>query len=71
MSDPEVEALAAGQDNALEVYQAAAAELERTRRSSTTRLLSRLRLSVVQAPPATFSHAVADHYLALKKPGQL
>ena len=28
-------------------------------------------ISVVQAPPETFAPALADHYLALKKAGQL
>ncbi len=71
VSDPETEEMAAGNQTALEVYQAAAAELDRSRRDATSRLLSRLGLSVVQAPPDSFAPRVADHYLDLKKAGQL
>lgn len=71
VSDPEIGEMAAGKETALEVYQAAAAELDRSRRTATSRLLSRLGMSVVQAPPDSFAPRVADHYLDLKKAGQL
>lgn len=71
VSDPETEKLAAGKETALDVYQAAAAELDRSRRTATSRLLTRLGMSVVQAPPNSFAPRVADHYLELKKAGQL
>ena len=41
------------------------------RRAGTARTLRNLGLSVVQAPPETFAPELADHYLALKKAGQL
>jgi hypothetical protein len=42
-----------------------------TRSRCTARTLRNLGLSVVQAPPDTFAPELADHYLALKKAGQL
>lgn len=71
VADPEIGQLAAGKETILDVYQAAAAELDHTRRAATSRLLSRLGMSVVQAPPDSFAPRVADHYLDLKKAGQL
>ncbi len=71
VSDPRVDELARARNDALEVYGAAAAEVDRTRRTGTARTLRNLGLSVVQAPPDTFAPELADHYLALKKAGQL
>ena len=71
VSDPRVDELAQARDDAVEVYAAAAAEVDRTRRAGTARTLRNLGLSVVQAPPETFAPELADHYLALKKAGQL
>jgi uncharacterized protein (DUF58 family) len=71
VSDPRVDELAAGRDHVGEVYAAAAAESDRARRAGTVRTLRNLGLNVVQAPPETFAPELADHYLSLKKAGQL
>jgi uncharacterized protein (DUF58 family) len=71
VSDPRVDELAAGRGDVGEVYAAAAAELDRMRRAATARTLRNLGLTVVQAPPETFAPELADHYLSLKKAGQL
>ncbi len=71
VSDPRVDELVAGRADAGEVYAAAAAESDRMRRSVTAGSLRDLGLSVVQAPPDRFAPDLADHYLALKKAGQL
>jgi uncharacterized protein (DUF58 family) len=71
VSDPRVDELAAGRDDVGEVYAAAAAESDRMRRADTARTLRNLGLTVVQAPPDTFAPELADHYLSLKKAGQL
>jgi uncharacterized protein (DUF58 family) len=71
VSDPRVDELVARRADAAEVYAAAAAEADRRRRGRTASTLRDLGLSVVQAPPSTFAPDLADHYLALKKAGQL
>lgn len=71
VSDPAVDTLRAGRADAGEVYAAAAAELDIARRAGVERTLRDLGISVVQAPPERFAPALADHYLALKKAGQL
>ncbi|HEY5821657.1 MAG TPA: DUF58 domain-containing protein [Propionibacteriaceae bacterium] len=71
VSDPRVDELLAGREDVAEVYAAAAAESDRGRRAETARTLRELGLSVVQAPPERFAPDLADHYLALKKAGQL
>jgi uncharacterized protein (DUF58 family) len=71
VSDPRVDELAAGRDDINQVYAAAAAEVDRLRRAGTVRSLRNLGLTVVQAPPETFAPELADHYLSLKKTGQL
>ena len=71
VSDPRVDELATSRDDISEVYAAAAAESDRRRRAGTARTLRNLGVSVVDAPPATFAPALADHYLSLKKAGQL
>jgi uncharacterized protein (DUF58 family) len=71
VSDPRVDELLTRRADAAEVYAAAAAETDRTRRDRTASTLRDLGLSVVHAPPSTFAPDLADHYLALKKAGQL
>ena len=71
VSDPRVDELSAGRDDVGQVYAAAAAEVDRMRRGRTVRTLRNLGVTVVQAPPDTFAPELADHYLALKKAGQL
>jgi uncharacterized protein (DUF58 family) len=71
VSDPRVDELLTGRDDVGEVYAAAAAATDEERRATTVDALSRLGLTVVQAPPERFAPALADHYLALKKSGQL
>lgn len=71
VSDPRVDQLAAGRSDPGAVYAAAAAASDRARRAVTARTLVNLGLSVVQAPPERFAPALADHYLSLKKAGQL
>jgi uncharacterized protein (DUF58 family) len=71
VSDPRVDELAVARDDVAEVYAAAAAEVDRMRRAGTARTLRNLGVTVVQAPPDTFAPELADHYLALKKAGQL
>ncbi len=71
VSDPRVDELAAGRDDVAAVYAAAAAEVDRMRRAGTVRTLRNLGLTVIQAPPETFAPQLADHYLSLKKAGQL
>ncbi|MBA3529165.1 MAG: DUF58 domain-containing protein, partial [Propionibacteriaceae bacterium] len=71
VSDPRVDQLAVGRSDPGEVYAAAAAASDRARRALTARTLADLGLSVVQAPPERFAPALADHYLSLKKAGQL
>ena len=63
--------LATSRGDISEVYAAAAAESDRVRRAGSACSLRNLGVSVVQAPPETFAPALADHYLALKKTGQL
>lgn len=71
VSDPRVDQLAAGRADPGEVYAAAAAATDTQRRAETVRALTQVGLTVVQAPPDRFAPALADHYLALKKSGQL
>lgn len=71
VSDPRVDELVLQRDDVAEVYAAAAAEVDRTRRADTVRTLGDLGLTVVQAPPDTIAPQLADHYLALKKAGRL
>ena len=71
VSDPRTDELAVGRADAGEVYAAAAAEADRMRRARTARDLRNLGISVVHSPPERFAPDLADHYLALKKAGQL
>lgn len=71
VADPRVDALAAGRGDAVEVYDAAAAERARNdRRTVATRLRS-LGVDVVDAPPEELAPDLADHYLAMKASGRL
>lgn len=71
VSDPRIDELLAGRADPGEIYAAAAAETDRARRAVTVRALRDVGISVVQAPPDRFAPDLADHYLALKKTGQL
>lgn len=71
VSDPAIDALRTGRADAGAVYAAAAAELDVARRAGVERTIRDLGIAVVQAPPERFAPALADHYLALKKAGQL
>jgi uncharacterized protein (DUF58 family) len=71
VADPAIDALRTGRSDAGEVYAAAAAELDVARRAGVERTIRDLGIAVVQAPPDRFAPALADHYLALKKAGQL
>jgi uncharacterized protein (DUF58 family) len=71
VSDPRVDELVARRADAAEAYAAAAAEADQARRGRTASALRDLGLSVVHSPPHTFAPDLADHYLALKKAGQL
>lgn len=71
VSDPRIDELRSGREEVGDVYAAAAAEVDVSRRDAVQRRLRDLGISVVQAPPETFAPALADHYLGLKKAGQL
>lgn len=71
VTDPRVDELLGGRDDAGSIYAAAAAAADQERRDVTAHTLRRLGLSVVQAPPERFAPELADHYLALKKAGRL
>ncbi len=71
VSDPAVDTLAAGREDATEVYAAAAAEFDRSRRAAVGTELRRLGVSVVESPPERFAPDLADHYLSMKKAGRL
>lgn len=71
VSDPRVDALAAGRSDAAQVYDAAAAERSRNdRRAIATRLRTH-GVGVIDAPPEHLAPALADHYLGLKAAGRL
>ncbi|KMO69927.1 DUF58 domain-containing protein [Mycolicibacterium chlorophenolicum] len=71
VSDPRVDALAAGRADAVEVYDAAAAERARGDRRDVASRLRRHGVDVVDAPPEDLAPALADHYLAMKATGRL
>jgi uncharacterized protein (DUF58 family) len=71
VSDPAIDTLRSGRADSGEVYAAAAAEADVARRARVERTLRDVGISVIQAPPDRFAPALADHYLALKKAGQL
>ncbi|MGO1974140.1 MAG: DUF58 domain-containing protein [Propionibacteriaceae bacterium] len=71
VSDPRVDELLQGTEDSAAAYAAAAAERDVAGRQETEQTLRRLGLTVVQAPPDRIAPELADHYLALKKAGQL
>lgn len=71
VADPRVDTLAAGRDDAVQVYNAAAAERARNDRWDAASRLRGFGVDVVDAPPEELAPALADHYLALKRAGRL
>jgi uncharacterized protein (DUF58 family) len=71
VTDPRIAELAAGRGSAAAVYSAAAAARSLARRSRASAQLTRLGVTVVDAPPARLPPALADAYLALKGEGRL
>jgi uncharacterized protein (DUF58 family) len=71
VADPQVAHLARSRDDAEDVYAAAAAERAGLERERVTRLLGRLGVEVVDAPPDRLAPDLADRYLALKLAGRL
>lgn len=71
VSDPRVDALAAARGDAVEVYDAAAAERARNDRRTVASRLRGLGVDVVDAPPEDLAPELADHYLAMKASGRL
>lgn len=70
-ADPRVDTLAAGRADAVEVYDAAAAERARNERRDVASRLRRCGVDVVDAPPEELAPELADHYLAMKATGRL
>jgi uncharacterized protein (DUF58 family) len=71
VTDPRIDRLAAGRADAVEVYDAAAAERARNDRREVASRLRRLGVDVVDAPPEDLAPDLADHYLAMKATGRL
>lgn len=71
VADPRVEKLAAGRADAVEVYDAAAAERAGNDRSAVASRLRSLGVDVVDSPPEDLAPDLADHYLAMKATGRL
>jgi uncharacterized protein (DUF58 family) len=71
VADPEVVAMARQRSDADDVYAAAAAERAGLERERVIRLLTRLGVEVVDAPPEELAPELADRYLALKAAGRL
>jgi uncharacterized protein (DUF58 family) len=71
VADPRVETLATGRGDAVEVYDAAAAEKARNDRRSVASHLRSIGVDVVDAPPEELAPDLADHYLAMKATGRL
>lgn len=71
VADPRVERLAAGRDDAAQVYDAAAAERARNDRRTIATRLRRNGVDVVDAAPEDLAPTLADHYLAMKAAGKL
>ncbi len=70
-ADPRVDTLAAGRADAVEVYDAAAAERARNERRDVASRLRCCGVDVVDAPPEELAPELADHYLAMKATGRL
>lgn len=71
VADPAVAAVAARRDSTKAVYAAAAAERTTALRDRTSAALGRLGVGVLDAGPDELPVVLADHYLALKRAGQL
>jgi uncharacterized protein (DUF58 family) len=71
VADPALAELAAGRDDAGQVYTAAAAEQAQAGRRRTSALLQRHGALVVDAPPDRLPPVLADAYLELKAAGRL
>lgn len=71
VADPRVDKLAAGRADAVEVYDAAAAERSRNDRRAVASVLRGMGVDVVDAPPEELAPDLADHYLAMKAAGRL
>lgn len=71
VADPRVDTLAAGRADAVEVYDAAAAERARNDRRTVASRLRAMGVDVVDAPPEDLAPDLADHYLAMKAAGRL
>lgn len=71
VSDPRIDELVEAHQDPTDAYAAAAAATDVARRQQTVATLRRAGISVVQGSPERFAPALADHYLALKKTGQL
>ncbi|OBI75095.1 DUF58 domain-containing protein [Mycobacterium sp. E740] len=71
VADPRVEVLAGGRADAVQVYDAAAAERARNERRAIASRLRRSGVGVVDTPPEELAPALADHYLAMKATGRL
>jgi len=71
VSDPRVDALAAGRADAAQAYDAAAAERARTERHAIATRLRNHGVDVIDALPDDFAPALADRYLAMKAAGKL
>ncbi|MFJ1705806.1 DUF58 domain-containing protein [Kitasatospora sp. NPDC088346] len=71
VADPRLDELASTRGTVEDVYAAAAAEQTRADRRRTAERLTRLGVTVLDAPPAALPPALADTYLALKAAGRL
>jgi uncharacterized protein (DUF58 family) len=71
VSDPRVDALAAGRADAAQVYDAAAAERSRNERHAIAARLRNHGIDVIDALPEQLAPALADRYLAMKAAGRL
>ncbi|PRC41705.1 DUF58 domain-containing protein, partial [Mycobacterium sp. ITM-2017-0098] len=71
VADPRVDKLAAGRGDAVEVYDAAAAERARNDRRTVASQLRSIGVDVVDALPEELAPDLADHYLAMKASGRL
>jgi uncharacterized protein (DUF58 family) len=70
-ADPRLTELSLARDDAMAVYQAAAAERAREERAKVAALLTQRGVDVVDAPPGQLAPALADAYLRLKARGRL
>lgn len=71
VADPRVDTLAAGRSDAVQVYDAAAAERARNDRRTVASRLRSMGVDVVDSPPEELAPDLADHYLAMKASGRL